>query len=136
MADNERRKEYQTYLHDMNEKLKDRPLLFERESQTNARNKAQKRYEEILRGAGIQGEELGSFLEGEAVSDVTSNPVSYVIAQSESGDEDDDFDEQYESEKTNEDGSEVVDDGTEDDGSYVPPESESESNDIESDLEN
>ena len=69
MADHDRRKEYETYLQDVNEKLKDRPLLFERESQTNARNKAQKRYAEILREAGIDGETLDSFLQGERTSD-------------------------------------------------------------------
>ena len=129
-ADNERRKEYESYLQDMNEKLKDRPLLFERESQTNARNKAHKRYEEILRDAGIEGDELGSFLEGE--SDGMSNPVSYIVAQSESESEGDDiYSEQSESEQNNEDGSEVVNDEEEDDdtddGSYDPPESENES---------
>lgn len=134
MADNERRREYKTYLQDINEKLKDRPLLFEQESQTNARNKAQKRYEEILRDAGIQGEELGSFLEGEVVSDGAS--VSYAIAQSES-ESDGDYSERSLSEK-NEDGSEIMDDGTDnDDGSYVPPERESgnDSNDLEFNLE-
>ena len=133
MADNERRKEYESYLQDMNEKLKDRPLLFERESQTNARNKAHKRYEEILRDAGIEGDELGSFLEGE--SDGTSNPVSYVVAQSES-ECDDIYSEQSESEQSNEDGSEVVideKDAAAGDGGYAPSESESESN--ESDFE-
>ena len=130
VADKERRKEYESYLQDMNEKLKDRPLLFERESQTNARNKAHKRYEEILRDAGIEGDELGSFLEGE--SDGMSNSVSYIVAQSESVSEGDDiYSEQSESEQNNEDGSEVVNDEEEDDdtddGSYDPPESENES---------
>ncbi|XP_066917062.1 protein FAM161B-like [Clytia hemisphaerica] len=68
MADHDRRKEYETYLQDVNEKLKDRPLLFERESQTNARSKAHKRYEEILREAGIDGGTLDSFLQGETTS--------------------------------------------------------------------
>ena len=130
VADKERRKEYESYLQDMNEKLKDRPLLFERESQTNARNKAHKRYEEILRDAGIEGDELGSFLEGE--SDGMSNSVSYIVAQSESVSEGDDiYSEQSESEQNNEDRSEVVNDDEEDDdtddGSYDPPESENES---------
>lgn len=62
-ADHARRKEYQEYLDDVNDKLKTRPLLFEREAQTNARRKAQRRYEEILKDAGIEGNTLDSFLQ-------------------------------------------------------------------------
>lgn len=38
----------------MEHKLRKRPLLFERESQANAKLKAQRRYDEILREAGIE----------------------------------------------------------------------------------
>ena len=48
-----RRKEYKEYLKNVEHKLRKRPLLFERESQTNAKLKAQRRYDEILREAGI-----------------------------------------------------------------------------------
>ena len=62
-ADQARRKEYQQYLKDMKKDLDTRPLLFERESQTNAKHKAQRRYEEILRAAGIEGNILESVLQ-------------------------------------------------------------------------
>ncbi|XP_012557954.2 protein FAM161A [Hydra vulgaris] len=52
-ADYARRCEYDKYLHDINTKLNSRPLLFERESQTNAKLKASRRYEEVLRDAGV-----------------------------------------------------------------------------------
>ncbi|XP_065661666.1 protein FAM161A [Hydra vulgaris] len=52
-ADYARRCEYDKYLHDINTKMNSRPLLFERESQTNAKLKASRRYEEVLRDAGV-----------------------------------------------------------------------------------
>ena len=140
-ADEERRKEYQMYLQDMNDKLKDRPLLFERTSQTNARNQAEKRYEEILRGAGIHGDELGSFLEG-AASEGSSIRGSYTAPQSESEGEELDDDGSYVA-TSNKDGSKVSeydddddddddDDGDRDGDGYSKSDFESEDEDQES----
>ena len=53
-SDYVRRKEYKKYLKNLEDKLRKRPLLFERESQTNAKLKAQRRYDEILREAGVE----------------------------------------------------------------------------------
>ena len=61
-ADHARRKEYKEYLHNVDTRLDDRPLLFQRESQTNAKRQARRRYEEILQQAGVEGEMLKSIL--------------------------------------------------------------------------
>jgi len=123
MADQERRKEYKIYLEDMDKKLKGRPLLFERESQTNARNKAHKRYEEILRDAGIEGNTLDSFLQGDVDAssngnyDSDNDDGSYVDEKnSDDGITEDDRDNTYDGGKiSNDDGDDISNDG-----SYTP----------------
>ena len=52
-SDRARQKEYQQYLRDLQARVEERPLLFEQESQVNARRKAERKYEEILREAGV-----------------------------------------------------------------------------------
>ncbi|XP_028398892.1 protein FAM161B-like [Dendronephthya gigantea] len=48
-----RQEEYENELAEMNRRVEQRPLLFERESQENARRKAEKKYKQILRDAGV-----------------------------------------------------------------------------------
>lgn len=72
-ADNDRRKEYEEYLKEIHSKLDERPLLFERESQTNAKLRAQRRYEEILQQAGVEGDILQSVLNADSSVDVLAN---------------------------------------------------------------
>nr|XP_039253885.1 protein FAM161B-like [Styela clava] len=48
-----RNAEYQKELKDINERVKQRPLLFEQQAQNSARLKAEKRYKEILRNSGL-----------------------------------------------------------------------------------
>lgn len=53
--------------------MDERPLLFERESQTNAKLRAQRRYEEILQQAGVEGDILQSVLNADSSVDVLAN---------------------------------------------------------------
>ena len=48
-----RQEEYERELAEMKRRVEQRPLLFERESQENARRKAEKKYTQILRDAGV-----------------------------------------------------------------------------------
>lgn len=48
-----RQGEYENELAEMRRRVEQRPLLFERESQENARRKAEKKYKQILRDAGV-----------------------------------------------------------------------------------
>jgi len=79
-ADESRKKEYRLYLKEVDTKLQERPLLFERASQTNAKLKAQRRYEEILRDAGIQDTLYDSMTQDAFANDgdVVSNDGSYT----------------------------------------------------------
>ena len=47
-----------------------RPLLFERESQTNAKLKANRRYQEILRDAGIDENDLDTIMNHQIVTPI------------------------------------------------------------------
>ena len=48
-----RQGEYERELAEMKSRVQQRPLLFERESQENAKRKAEKKYTQILREAGV-----------------------------------------------------------------------------------
>ena len=48
-----RQEEYERELAEMKSRVEQRPLLFERESQENAKRKAEKKYTQILREAGV-----------------------------------------------------------------------------------
>ncbi len=43
-------------------KVEERPLLFEQESQTNAKRTAQRRYKQILQEAGVEGDVVDSLV--------------------------------------------------------------------------
>ena len=88
---------------EVDDNLKERPLLFEQESQVNAKRKAERRYEEILRQAGVEGKLLQTALE-----DYESGDGGNVEQLSDDGDIGDDGD-------IRDDG-DVSDNG---DGSYI-----------------
>ncbi|XP_071498894.1 protein FAM161B-like [Diadema antillarum] len=52
-ADKEREEEYERELQEMMARIESRPLLFERETELNAKKRAERKYEEALRSAGI-----------------------------------------------------------------------------------
>ncbi|XP_002735485.1 protein FAM161B-like [Saccoglossus kowalevskii] len=53
-SERSRKEEYEQQLHEMMSRIETRPLLFERESQTNAKRQAEKKYQQALRDAGIE----------------------------------------------------------------------------------
>lgn len=59
MQQRARDNEYQKELRDMNSRLKQRPLLFELQTQKSARDKAEKRYKDILRNSGLSDDMFG-----------------------------------------------------------------------------
>eukprot|EP00112_Aurelia_sp_Birch-Aquarium-sp1_P023213 Seg6828.2 transcript_id=Seg6828.2/GoldUCD/mRNA.D3Y31 product="Testis-specific protein 10-interacting protein" protein_id=Seg6828.2/GoldUCD/D3Y31 len=58
----ERKKAYKQYLKEIQAKLEQRPLLFEQESQTNAKRAAQRKYRQILKEAGVDDEVVDSLV--------------------------------------------------------------------------
>jgi len=52
-ADKARKEEYLRELEEMQSRVDKRPLLFERQSQLNAKRSAERKYEDILRSAGV-----------------------------------------------------------------------------------
>ena len=85
-----RAKDYRQYLKEMKTRVDERPLLFEQESQTNAKRTARRRYEQILREAGV---------DSDVVSSLVTEDGNIVNAESEDGD-DDDYDDDDEAENT------------------------------------
>ncbi|XP_065832728.1 protein FAM161A-like [Oscarella lobularis] len=57
-SDWKRREEYRNELEEIEERLSQRPFLFERESQVNARRSAQRKYAKALESAGVDEEEI------------------------------------------------------------------------------
>lgn len=57
-----RREEYKQTLSEMKERLENRPLLFERASQVNARKSAEGKYTAALRRAGLKDEQIEELL--------------------------------------------------------------------------
>ncbi|XP_071962142.1 protein FAM161A-like [Antedon mediterranea] len=53
-ADRARREEYEQEVREMMSRVENRPLLFERESQVNAKKKAERKYQQALLDAGIE----------------------------------------------------------------------------------
>ena len=64
-----RKQAYREYLKDIKARVDRRPLLFEQESQTNAKRTAQRRYKELLKEAGVDENILESLVneDGEIV---------------------------------------------------------------------
>ena len=58
----QRREEYKQTLSEMKERLENRPLLFERASQVNARKSAEGKYTAALRRAGLKDEQIEELL--------------------------------------------------------------------------
>eukprot|EP00794_Sanderia_malayensis_P019971 gene19971-21926_t len=61
-SDLARAREYRQYLKELRAKVNEQPLLFERESQTNARKAAQKKYKQILQEAGVDDDVVDSLV--------------------------------------------------------------------------
>ena len=75
----ERKKAYKQYLKEIQAKLEQRPLLFEQESQTNAKRAAQRKYRQILKEAGV---------DDEVVDSLVSNDGKIVNAESDDNTDD------------------------------------------------
>ncbi|XP_032237239.2 protein FAM161B [Nematostella vectensis] len=82
-ADRARREEYEQELRDMQSRVSQRPLLFERQSQLNAKRTAERKYEDILRNAGVSDE---------LVRSLVTKDGDIVDAESEDDERDDDYD--------------------------------------------
>lgn len=61
-SDRGRQEEYERELGEMKRRVEQRPLLFERESQENAKRKAQKKYTQILRDVGVDEHLINSLV--------------------------------------------------------------------------
>ena len=64
-SDIARKQAYRDYLKDIKERVDRRPLLFEQESQTNAKRTAQRRYKQLLKEAGVDENILDSLVNDE-----------------------------------------------------------------------
>lgn len=58
----ERKRAYKEYLREIMNKVDKRPLLFEQESQTNAKRIARRKYRQILQEAGVEEDLLESLV--------------------------------------------------------------------------
>ncbi|XP_074651069.1 protein FAM161A-like [Tubulanus polymorphus] len=84
-AERERSIEYQQELRQMKEKLKNRPFLFEQQSQVNARKQAEKRYSDTIRDAGL--DEQFIYSKGTATTDYNDDDDDDDISDDEEVDE-------------------------------------------------
>ena len=57
-----RKQAYREYLKEIKARVDQRPLLFEQESQTNAKRTAQRKYEQLLKEAGVDDDILEKLL--------------------------------------------------------------------------
>ena len=85
-----RKQAYREYLKEMKARVEQRPLLFEQESQTNARRTAERRYKQLLKEAGVDQDILesivtddGNIIDGE--SDETDDVLSAEDEAEQSG---------------------------------------------------
>ncbi|XP_070576861.1 protein FAM161B-like [Ptychodera flava] len=85
-SERSRQEEYEQELQEMMARIESQPLLFERESQTNAKRQAEKKYQQALKDAGV---------EEDFILRKSGGKASTVKDYGDSDSDDDDFDDKY-----------------------------------------
>lgn len=92
-ADKARREEYRQELEEIQGRVEKRPLLFERQSQLNAKRCAERKYEDILRTAGVDEQLVrslvtkdGKIIDAESENELSDSDTDYYTTGSSSKD--------------------------------------------------
>ena len=85
----ERKKAYKQYLRDIQAKVEQRPLLFEQESQTNAKRLAQRKYKQILQDAGLDDDVVEGLVnsDGKIIDAESDDDTDELFAESDEADQ-------------------------------------------------